>query len=78
MIGSDTLPSAYVEIAWSLYEHSWPEDYNKVLSTLVENNQFPDFNQQLLFHNPPEVNDLSGFFWVTIKDKNRQDDPTIG
>ena len=71
MLGTDTLPSTYVEFAWSLYEQSFPEDYNKVLSTLVESNQFPDFNQQVLFHNPPEVTDLSGYFWITVKDKNR-------
>ena len=44
---------------------------------MIENNQFPDFNQQLLLHNPKEVADVSGFFWLIIKDKNRQDNPKV-
>ena len=29
-------------------------------------------------HNPKEVSDVSGFFWLTVRDKNRTDDPKIG
>jgi hypothetical protein len=39
------LPSMYVELGWSLYEQSQPEEFNKILSNLVENNSYPDFNQ---------------------------------
>ena len=38
-------PSTYVELGWSQYEKSTPEDFNKVLSNLVERTAFPDFNQ---------------------------------
>jgi hypothetical protein len=48
------------------------------MSNLVESNAYPDFNQQLLFHNPPEVKDLSGFLWVTMKDKSKLTDTMIG
>ena len=74
----DQAPSTYIELGWSLYDNSEPADGNKVMSVMVENNQFPDFNQQLLLHNPKEVSDVSGFFWITIKDKNRQDNPKLG
>mgnify|MGYP007058511369 CR=1 FL=1 len=78
MSGPDRSPSTYIELGWSLYDSSEPADGNKVMSVMVENNQYPDFNQQLLLHNPKEVNDVSGFFWIIIKDKNRQDDPKLG
>ena len=77
MSGPETYPSTYIELGWSLYDNSEPADNCKVMSVMVENNQFPDFNQQLLLHNPKEVGDVSGFFWVTVKDKNRQDDPKV-
>lgn len=38
------MPSLYVELGWSLYEKSQPEDFNKILSNLIEQNQYPDFN----------------------------------
>ena len=37
-----------------------------------------DFNQQLLLHNPKEVIDISGFLWIMVKDKNRQDLRQLG
>ena len=64
------LPSCYVEIGWSLYEQTEPDEYTKIMSVLVEKNRHPHWNQQLLFNNPPEVLDLSGFLWVTLRDKN--------
>ena len=45
---------------------------------MIDSNQFPDFNQQLLLHNPKEVIDISGFLWIVIKDKNRQDLKNLG
>ena len=44
MSGPDTAPSTYVELGWSLYDNSEPADANKVMSVMVDNNQFPDFN----------------------------------
>jgi len=48
------------------------------MSNLVEQNQYPDFNQQLLFHNPPEINDTSGYLWVSFKDKAKLSETLIG
>ena len=77
MSSQDMAPSTYVELGWSLYDNSEPSDSSKVMSVMIENNQFPDFNQQLLLHNPKEVSDVSGFFWLTVKDKNKMGDPKI-
>lgn len=44
MSNIDVQPSTYCELGWSLYENTMPDEHNKVLSVLVENNQFPDFN----------------------------------
>jgi len=76
-ISNDILPSLYVELGWSLYEQSQPEDFNKIMSNLVEKNAYPDFNQQLLLHNPPEVKDISGYLWVTMKDKSKINESLI-
>ena len=48
------------------------------MSNVVESNAYPDFNQQLLMHNPPEVKDISGYLWVTFKDKSKLSESTIG
>ena len=37
-------PSTYVELSWSQYAESQAEDFNKILSNLVERNAYPDFN----------------------------------
>ncbi len=68
----------FVELGWSLYQQSLPEEFNKTLSNLIEHNAYPDFNQQLLVHNPPEVKDLSGFLWVSLKDRSKLNDSVIG
>jgi hypothetical protein len=60
-----------IEIGWSLYETVEPDEYNQVLSTLVEGSRNPHWNQELLLSNPPELLDLSGFFWLIVKDKNQ-------
>ena len=60
-----------VEFGWSLYEHTDPDEYSKIMSVLVENTRHPHWNQELLFHNPPEVIDLNGFFWLVFRDKNQ-------
>jgi len=54
-IKPDIQPSTYVELGWKIHPTPPVEDSNKVFSMLVENNQFPDFNQQLLLHNPKEA-----------------------
>ena len=40
----NVLPCIFVELGWSLYEENQPEDFNKILSNLIEKNAFPDFN----------------------------------
>ena len=74
----DVLPSVYVTLGWSLYENAEPQEMNKVMSVLISDNQFPDFNQQLLLHNPKEVIDISGFLWIVVMDRNRQDLRKLG
>ena len=74
----DVLPSVYVTLGWSLYENAEPQEMNKVMSVLISDNQFPDFNQQLLLHYPKEVIDISGFLWIVVMDRNRQDLRKLG
>jgi hypothetical protein len=38
---------------------------------MVENNRHPDWNQELLLSNPPDLIDMSGYLWVQFKDKNK-------
>ena len=54
-----------------MYEHTDPDEYNKIMSVLVDNTRHPHWNQELLFHNPPEIMDLTGFFWLVFRDKNQ-------
>lgn len=67
----DVLPSCYAEVGWSLYETAEPDDYNRVMSVMAENTKHPHWNQELLFNNPPELLDLTGYFWLIFKDKNQ-------
>lgn len=53
-----------VEVGWSLYETAEPDEFNKLLSVMVENTRHPDWNQELLLSNPPDLLDLSGFLWI--------------
>lgn len=41
------------------------------MSVMVENNRHPDWNQELLLSNPPDLIDMSGYLWVQFKDRNR-------
>lgn len=68
--GKTMIYEYFVEFGWSLYEHTDPDEYNKIMSVLVENTRHPHWNQELLFNNPPEIIDLTGFFWLIFKDKN--------
>ena len=65
----DGQPSAYVEMGWKHHPTPPLEDGKKVMSNLVEENHFPDFNEQLLLHNPKDVNDVSGFVELSVKVK---------
>jgi len=67
---SGGLPASYCELGWSLYEQTEPDEYTKILSVLVEQNRHPHWNQQLLFNNPADVIDMSGFLWITLRDRH--------
>lgn len=41
------------------------------MSVMVENTRHPDWNQELLLSNPPDLIDMSGYLWVQFKDKGR-------
>jgi hypothetical protein len=56
-----------VQVGWKPHPTPPLEDANKVLSVLIENNHFPDFNQQLLLHNPAEAQDVSGFLELGLQ-----------
>lgn len=70
------LPSCYLEFGWNInYLSSNPESGSLLPSAetektaMVENNQNPNWNEQILFHNPKNVFDeKSGFFIIQIKD----------
>ena len=40
----EILPSVFATLGWSLYDTAAPQEMNKVMSGMIENNQFPDFN----------------------------------
>lgn len=67
---SGGLPASYCELGWSLYEQTEPDEYTKILSVLVEQNRHPHWNQQLLFNNPADVIDMTGFLWITLRDRH--------
>lgn len=74
----DAEPSTYVELGWKDHPSQIVEHGNKVFSVLIENSQFPDFNEQLLLHNPKDVTDASGFIEVAVMVKRLPDDASIG
>ena len=62
------LPTTYLEIGWTLYQH---EDLNvseAVRSSSIESNRFPIWNQQLLYYPPTNVKIVDGFINVLLKD----------
>ena len=40
------------------------------MSSLIEQNRHPHWNEQLLFNNPADVIDLTGFIWITFRDRH--------
>jgi hypothetical protein len=38
------LPSCYAEFGWSLYEHTHPDEFNKMMSNVVEDSRHPHWN----------------------------------
>ena len=58
-----------LEFGWSLYENAEPDEFNKVTSVMMEASRHPHWNQELLFNNPAELMDLTGYFWLIFRDK---------
>ena len=48
------LPSCFAEFGWSNHSQSFPEPQNKLLSLVIPQERHPHWNQQLLYHSPPE------------------------
>jgi hypothetical protein len=44
MLVSLDIAHIYLEFGWSLYEHTDPDEYNKIMSVLVENTRHPHWN----------------------------------
>ena len=74
----DAEPSSYVEVGWKPKESVIVQDEHKVFSKLVENNQFPDFNQQLLLHSPKDAPDVSGFLDIALMVRRMPQDFSLG
>ena len=73
------LPSCYCEFGWSLNNmsansgNSLLSDNNTESTVMVERNINPNWNQQILYHNPKNVLDFkSGYFVMQIKDHYRE------
>ena len=65
----NNLPSAYVEVGWTMYEI---EDINLVESCrtpCIEGNRFPIWNQELLYYPPANLKKQDGFINVLLKDR---------
>ena len=63
----NNLPSAYVEVGWTMYEI---EDINLVESCrtpCIEGNRFPIWNQELLYYPPANLKKQDGFINVLLK-----------
>jgi hypothetical protein len=62
------LPSAYIELGWTMYQHQDINISEAVRSSSVDSNRFPIWNQQLLYYPPPNVKNIDGFINVLLKD----------
>lgn len=52
-----------------------PDAQNRMLSLLIPQERHPHWNQQLLYHSPPECTERDGFFWISLYDKETNDEP---
>mmetsp|Transcript_19560 Transcript_19560/g.35844 ORF Transcript_19560/g.35844 Transcript_19560/m.35844 type:complete len:468 (-) Transcript_19560:1910-3313(-) len=63
------LPTTFYTFGWSQYVEQRPGENDMLNSRVVQNNRFPIFNQQELFVNPPSVQAVDGFLWLSLIDK---------
>ena len=64
-----SLPSAYVEGAWTLYVDDAIDNADVVRSPCIEKTKHPLWNQELLYYPPSRVSTICGFFHIILKDR---------
>ena len=65
----NNLPSAYVEVGWTMYEVDDINQVEAVRTPCIEGNRFPIWNQELLYYPPSNVTKQDGFINVLLKDR---------
>lgn len=63
------MPSAYVEVGWTMYENTDLNLAEAVRTSCVENNRYPIWNQQLLLYPPTSLSTIDGFITLLVKDR---------
>ena len=63
------MPSAYVEVGWTMYENTDINQVEAVRTPCIENNRFPIWNQELLFYPPSSLTKIDGFITILLKDR---------
>ena len=63
------LPSAYVEVGWTMYEIDDINQVEAVRTPCIEGNRFPIWNQELLYYPPANLTKQDGFINVFLKDR---------
>jgi len=65
----NNLPSAYVEVGWTMYEIGDINQVEAVRTPCIEGNRFPIWNQELLYYPPSNLTKQDGFINVLLKDR---------
>ena len=65
----NNLPSAYVELGWTMYELGDINQVEAVRTPCIEGNRFPIWNQELLYYPPSNLTKQDGFISVLLKDR---------
>jgi len=65
----NNLPSAYVEVGWTMYEIDDINQVEAVRTPCIEGNRFPIWNQELLYYPPSNLTKQDGFINVLLKDR---------
>jgi hypothetical protein len=63
------LPSAYVEVGWTMYIKQDINQSEAARTCAVNSDRFPIWNQQLLFYPSSNVSTIDGFITVLVKDR---------
>ena len=63
------LPSAYVEVGWTMYEIDDINQVETVRIPCIEGNRVPIWNQELLYYPPANLTKQDGFINVLLKDR---------